>query len=320
MTHVQAIAHPNIALIKYWGKRSIDLNLPAVSSLSMTLDRYRTTTRVRWGAPQDRVILDGVPAPTAFASRVLAHLDRIDPRRPPVEVDTTNDFPTAAGLASSASGFAALTVAALTASGQPWTVDHASRIARQGSGSACRSLWGGLVVWRRGSRDDGLDSHGEPIDALADWDLRMVVAVVRKTPKLVGSTEAMERSRLTSPYYPAWVETSEADVDAAVAAVRGRDLQRLGELMEASTLKMHATMHTSRPPVVYWRPETLDAMHAVAELRARGIGAWFTMDAGPNVKVLTSAQDAPTVEEALRPLVTSIDVLGPGGAPVVERL
>jgi diphosphomevalonate decarboxylase len=318
MSTATATAHPNIAVVKYWGKRDVPLNLPAVSSLSLTLDGFSTRTTVRWGADEDAVVLDGRPAPAAFAQRALRHLDRLDPDRPPARVETANDFPTAAGLASSASGFAALTLAALAASGRTADPTEASRLARQGSGSACRSLWGGWVRWDRGTRVDGHDSHGIPIAPADHWDVAMVVAVATSGPKAVGSTAGMRRTAGTSPYYRAWVDTAEEDVAEGEAAVRARDLERLGTVMERSTFKMHATMHTAWPPILYWQPATVAVLHRVMALRAAGIGAWATMDAGPNVKVLCARSDAPAVAEALAPLVEGVRVLGPGGPPTVE--
>lgn len=320
MSTAEAVAHPNIAVVKYWGKRDVVLNLPAVSSLSLTLDTFTTRTRVTWDVPTDRVMLNDAVAPDAFTKRALAHMDRVDPARPPCLVDTHNDFPTAAGLASSASGFAALTLAALAARGRSVDIVTASVLARQGSGSACRSLWGGWVRWDRGERADGSDSHGVAVADAEHWDVCMVVAVVSDAKKPVGSTAGMQQTAATSAYYRAWVDTAEADVVEGEAAVKARDLERLGRVMESSTFKMHATMHTTDPPILYWQPATVAVLHEVQALRSRGIGAWATMDAGPNVKVLCTRQDAAKVAAALQPLVSSVRVLGPGGPPTVRVL
>ena len=314
MTTATAVAHPNIALVKYWGKRDIARNLPAVSSLSWTLSGFETRTTVTWGAPADAFTLDGAPASAGDTRKVMAFLDRLDPARPPVAVDSANSFPTGAGLASSASAFAALGLAAAAARGEPDPDRTAlSVLARQGSGSACRSLWGGFVTWQRGARDDGLDSHGVPLPEGDGWDLAMVVGVVSTAKKAVGSTDGMERSRHTSPLYATWVDQAEADVAEGIAAVRARDLPRLGRVMEASTFKMHAVMHTSDPPLLYWQPGSVAALHAVWALREAGTPAWVTMDAGPQVKVLCAAPDAPAVASALRPHVAAVHVLGAGG-------
>ncbi len=308
-----AIAHPNIALVKYWGKRDIPLNLPSVSSVSLTLSGFSTRTEVTWDVASDEVRVGEALAPEGFARRVTRFLDRLDGDRPGVRVATYNDFPTGAGLASSASGFAALALAANAARGATTDPVELSVLARQGSGSACRSLWGGFVAWHRGERDDGLDSHGEPVAPTDHWDLSMVVAVVSEEAKAVGSTEGMERSRLTSPLYETWVEQAEADVEEGIAAIRARDLDRLGRVMEASTYKMHATMHTAHPPLMYWTPGSLACLKTVWALREQGVSAWTTMDAGPQVKVLCRRGAAARVADALRPHCVAVHVLGPGG-------
>lgn len=313
MSTATAVAHPNIALVKYWGKRDLPLNLPAVGSVSLTLSGFSTRTTVHWGADADGLELDGEAITGKEADRVFRFLDRIDPGRPRVHVASSNDFPRGAGLASSASGFAALAVAATAAAGRALDLTALSRLARQGSGSACRSLWGGFVRWDRGEASDGSDSVGRPIAGADHWDLRMVVGVVDAGRKKVGSTEGMERSRTTSPYYDAWVDTAQADVEEGTEAILARDLERLGTVMEQSTLKMHAAMHTAWPPLLYWQPGTVACLHAVHELRAGGIGAWATMDAGPQVKVLCTPEDADAVAAALAPHTQRVHVLEPGG-------
>lgn len=313
----QAIAHPNIALVKYWGKRDLELNLPAVSSLSLTLDGFRTVTTVERSS-SDAVFVGPARASDRFAARALRFLDTLVPGRPPVVVKTESNFPAGAGLASSASGFAALTLAAAATFDQDLSLQRLSAWSRRGSGSACRSFWGGFVVWDRGTRADGSDSHGHPLAPREHWDVAMVVAIVATGPKAVGSTEGMERSRQTSAYYEQWVATAEADVAEGREAVLARDLDRLGAVMESSTLKMHATMHTARPPILYWQAGTVACLHAVAGLRDSGTSAWATMDAGPQVKVLCAASDAETVRDALAPHAAAVHILRPGsGARLV---
>ncbi len=308
-----AQAHPNIALIKYWGKRDRALNLPATSSLSLTLDRFLTRTSVTWGARRDAVRLDGCTASPAAAERVLRFLDLLDPQRPPCVVRSESNFPVAAGLASSASAFAALALAASRAAGKRLEPQQLSVLARRGSGSACRSIQGGFVRWQRGEREDGLDSHGLPVQLPLPWDLRVVVAVVESGPKPVGSTEAMLRTAETSPCYPAFVEENERLVSLAEAAVRVRDLPRLAELMERSTLMMHATMLTARPSIRYWKPASLAVLDQADALRAAGVACGWTMDAGPNVKLFCQAADAPAVASAMSEVVPQVHVLGMGG-------
>lgn len=317
MSVATARAHPNIALIKYWGKRDRALNLPAVPSLSVTLDGFHTTTTVRWGATADRVELDGAVAQGKEADRVLRLLDLVDPGRPPVQVQSASNFPAAAGLASSASAFAALALAASKAAGQELSPQALSVLARRGSGSACRSLWGGFVTWARGERPDGLDSHGQPLAPAEHWDLRVVVAVVSEGKKVVGSTEGMVRTQQTSPLFPAFVAQADERLARARQAVLARDLGALGEQMERSTWEMHATMISAWPSVRYWQPGSLRVLQAVEALRAAGTQAWCTMDAGPNVKVLCAAADAAVVQEALAPHVARVHVLRIGGTPAV---
>ena len=319
MPSAVARVHPNIALVKYWGKRDTVLNLPAVPSISLTVAPYLTETEVHLDVAEDEVWFNGARASPSFAQRTLVFLDMLDSRRPPCRVVTTNNFPSAAGLASSSSAFAALTLAYHRAAGKTEDPFLLSVAARRGSGSACRSLWGGWVAWSRGDRADGLDSHGRPLWPDRHWDVRIVVALVSDQAKSVGSTEAMERSRRTSPYFDAWVRTAEADVAAAKQEIEARDLAALGPIVEASSFKMHATMHTASPPLLYWKPETVACLAAVKRLREEGLSAWATMDAGPNVKILCEAQQAEEVAHAVRREVPAV-ILHPGGDPIVEDL
>ncbi|MEZ4322432.1 MAG: diphosphomevalonate decarboxylase [Myxococcota bacterium] len=319
MQTATAIAHPNIALVKYWGKRSVALNLPAVPSLSLTLDTFRTRTQVVWGVEKDAVHVDGTPAPPAFAKRVTDFLDLLSPSRPGCMVLTENNFPAGAGLASSASGFAALALAASRAAGRSDDRTALSVIARRGSGSACRSLFGGFVEWKMGSRPDGSDSHGVPIASRSYWAVAMVVAVVTDRTKDVGSTDGMERSRQSSAFYKAWVDSAPADLEAAREAVYDRDLETLGAVMERSTLKMHSVMMSSEPPLLYWLPNTLAVLHAVGDLRRDGVSAYATMDAGPQVKVLCMNQDAERVAAALKPFAQRVHILHPGPGAVLDE-
>lgn len=313
MTTATAVAHPNIALCKYWGKRDVARNLPSTPSLSLTLAPFEARTTLRWGAPADAMSLDGRPAREGESAKVFRVLDRMAPGRPPCEVVTANTFPTAAGLASSAAGFAALVLAADAAGGLGLGPEALAVHARQGSGSATRSLQGGWVEWPAGEREDGTDSFGVRLAAADHWDVRMLVAVLVAGPKPVGSTEGMLRTQRTSPYYPAWVDQAPAELELARAAVLGRDLEALGEVMERSFLRMHASMLAAVPPFTYLAPASLAALEAVRGLRAAGVGAWATMDAGPNVKVLCAAADAPRVREALSAVAARVEELVPGG-------
>jgi diphosphomevalonate decarboxylase len=321
-----AQAHTNIALVKYWGKRDEVLNLPAVGSLSMTLDGLWTETRVTLGPglETDTFCLDGQAQDGLAHQRVAAFLGlvrEVAGRTELARVESRNHVPTAAGLASSASGFAALAVAAAAAYGLRLSPAELSALARRGSASAARSLFGGLVVMERGVREDGGDCVARPLESPGPgWDLGLVVATCAAGPKDVGSRDGMGRTARTSPYHAAWVATHQEDLHLAVEAAGRRDLAGLGEVVEHSTLKMHADAMAARPGILYWRGATVEAFHAVRGLRASGVGAWATMDAGPHVKVLCAPPDAPRVEQALRAVTGVLGVTCCGLGPAARLL
>lgn len=330
MKPAKATAHSNIALCKYWGKRTgvpAELNLPATSSLSMTLDGLWTETELH-PASSDRFELDGVVHQDDAARKVWAHLDRMwraDGRsgtRPSVLVKSTNHLPTAAGLASSASGFAALTLAAAAAFDVQLDRSVLSGLARQGSGSAARSLWGGFVRLDRGHRPDGSDCLARPLLPADHWDVRLLVIQTTAGKKPVGSTAGMERSRTTSPYYGAWIDGSEADLDRAEAALRARDLATLGSIVEHSALKMHACMIASVPSILYWNGTTVEVVRAVWQARNDGLAGFVTIDAGPHVKVLCEAKHATELATRLSavPGVIATRACAPGPDGDVEVL
>lgn len=321
-----AQAHPNIALVKYWGKRDARLNLPAVGSISITLDRLWTRTAVRFdaGLAGDDVQLNA-RRDAAEASRVSACLDLLRSRagcRLPARVESWNNFPTGAGLASSASGFAALVTAATAALGLRLTPAERSAIARRGSGSAARSIFGGYVEWRCGERADGTDSIAEPLAAAEHWPLSVLVAVTSRTAKSVGSTEGMNRTADSSPYWPAWVAEQPHDLEAARAAIAGRDFERLAAIAEHSCLKMHALALAARPGLLYWNGATVEAMHAVRGLRAQGVPVFFTVDAGPQLKAICLPAVAAEVATVLRAIPGVLEVLetglGPGAFTIAQ--
>lgn len=321
---VTARAHANIALVKYWGKRDAALNLPAAGSLSLTLAALTTTATVEpIAAPADQLVLDGHPVTGGGLARFSAWLDVVragagaDTR---FRAESANDFPTASGLASSASAYAALALAASRAAGLTLDARELSILARRGSGSAARSIFGGLVVMRPGSRADGSDAYAETLvsaDELdRDWPLAMVVAVVGGgRVKSLSSRAAMEHCAETSPLYPGWLASVPGDLAAARAAIERRDLHALGEVAEQSALTMHAAALAARPAIAYFRPATIALIDAVHELRRRGVSAFFTMDAGPHVKVLTTAGEAAQVAERVGQVadVTRVITSAPGG-------
>ncbi|HTJ47714.1 MAG TPA: diphosphomevalonate decarboxylase [Kofleriaceae bacterium] len=319
MSSVTVRAHANIALVKYWGKRDLARNLPAAGSLSLTLGALTTITTVRFDAAlaADELWIAGAATTDA---RVIEFLDlvraraRIELR---AKVETANQFPTASGLASSASGFAALALAATRAAGLSLDPKELSRLARQGSGSAARSIFGGFVRMRA----EADDAWAEPIEAPAFASrVRMVIAIVGGgAPKTHGSRDAMEHCAETSPLYDAWLQVVPRDLRAAEDAIARADLPALGEIAEANALAMHAAAIASRPAIIYWRPETLALLQVVRALRASGAPAWATMDAGPHVKVLTDEAHAARVADSLRdvPGVTSVTISEAGGGAEV---
>jgi diphosphomevalonate decarboxylase len=328
---VTARAGTNIGLVKYWGKRDAALNLPASGSLSLTLAELGTTTRVRFlndrrAGAEDRVVHDGLGATPAFAARVSRFLDLVRQRARmswPAEVFTRNTVPTASGLASSASGFAALCLAATRAAGLALGPDELSALARRGSGSAARSIHAGFVEMAAGIRSDGTDAIARPLLAPESWAVRLVVAVTSTLPKTIGSTEAMDTTASSSPFYRSWLETVERDLGDARAAIEARDLQQLGPVIERSALRMHATAMAAEPPILYWNPATLAAIRAVQDAReAGGPVGYFTIDAGPHVKVLCRASDAPVLAALLEtvPGVRQTLIARPGpGVMTLDR-
>lgn len=322
MSTAVALAHPNIALVKYWGKRDERLALPATGSLSLTLDVAPTRTSVALapGAGRDEARWAEGPMSAGEAARISAFLDLVRERagsRVPAVVETVNEIPTGAGLASSAAGFAALAAAAAAAYGLHPDPRELSRLARRGSGSAARSVFGGFVQWHAGRDDHG--SYAEPVPA-GEFRIALVVAVLAAGRKAVGSREAMRRTVQSSPYYPAWVEHVPRDLREMRLAVERGDFTAVGELAESNALRMHATMLGAVPPVRYWNPDTVAALDLVAAMREEGLEAYATMDAGPNVKVLCLPRDAEAVRARIADALPAADVLVSGHGPGVRLL
>lgn len=314
MSEAIAVAHANIALAKYWGKADVGKNVPAVPSLSLTLDALRTRTRVRFdaGLEKDEVRLDGRAARDKEAKRVVTMLDKVRELAGishRAQVESENSFPTAAGLASSASGFAALALAATRAAGLDLPRSALSSLARAASVSAARSLDGGFVTL------PALAEHAEPLVPGSHFPLSMVVALTRAGEKSVGSTEGMIRTAQTSPYYPGWVEHAPRLYERIKKAVLEKDLEALGPAVEASALAMHASMYAADPPIVYFSPVTVAVMESVKEIRASSFPAYFTMDAGPHVKVVTAPENAEKAAALLAAVPGVLEVIRCNAGP-----
>jgi diphosphomevalonate decarboxylase len=298
-----ACAHPNIALIKYWGKQPGPGNIPAAPSLSITLDTLATHTEVT-DAAVDAFILNDQPVDDPKLAACLQDL-RSAYEIPPLQIRSRNNFPTAAGLASSASGFAALVTAIDAHCALAMSDVVRSNFARRASGSAARSIFGGFVAL------EGPQWTARSILAADQWPMRVVVAVTAAGPKSVASSAGMRLS-MESPYYPAWVSSTHDDFRAAGDLVSARDFANLADLSEFSCLKMHGLMLASRPGLLYWNAATLACLHRIRALRAEGLPVFFTVDAGPQVKAICLPQAAPQVAIALGEIPGVIDILEAG--------
>jgi diphosphomevalonate decarboxylase len=308
MNSVSAIAHSNIALIKYWGKANSDRNLPATGSLSLTLDIFYTQTQIRQ-TEQDRFFLNGSEQTGERferVSRFLNHVRQISGKNIFCDVMSKNHVPTHAGLASSASGFAALAQACNRFFELGLDTKALSELARLGSGSAARSIFPGFARMH-------LEGYAEPIQA-PKFGMKLLVVNCSPNEKLIDSRQAMKHTSETSPYYSRWVMTHADDLRAALSAIDEEDFSKLGELTEYSTLKMHASLMAAHPGYWYFEPASIAAMNAVRVLRQQGLEGYFTLDAGPHVKVLCLAEHAEAWKQELEqvPGVLGVAVAGPG--------
>ena len=312
-----AQAQPNIALVKYWGKREADRNIPAVPSLSITLDSLWTRTQVAFDPKlgADDVSINGRrdASQSARVSTLLDTCRKWAGVALHAHVDSKTNFPIGAGLASSASGFAALAAATVHALEIEIDAVELSALARRASGSAARSIFGGFVEMPDTVRGA---VTAQPLLPASDWPLQVIIALTSGQPKPTGSSDGMRHSAETSDYYDAWVKSAGRDFTTARDAVIKRDFTTLAEVSEHSCMKMHAVMMSSNPPLVYWNGATIDCIHTIRRLRDDGIPTFFTVDAGPQVKAVCLPECADVVRAALRKIsgVTQLYTsnLGPG--------
>lgn len=316
-TKGKARAHANIALIKYWGKRDENLVLPMNSSLSLTLDCFYTETEIEFkkDISSDIFYLNDNIQNEVSTKKISKFLDlfrnKADIHTKAI-VKSNNFLPTAAGLASSASGFAALAAAANIATGLNLKEKELSIYARQGSGSAARSIYGGFVEWQKGNNKD--DSFAIPIDD-ASWDIGMVIVVVNSNEKRISSREGMKITVDTSPFYDGWLKSSKEDLEDIKKAIKNKNIQDVGLIAERNALKMHGTMLGANPPICYWEPDTIMVMELVGELRTEGISCYFTMDAGPNVKILCKLSEINKVTKRLKKRFKDEQIITTGPGP-----
>lgn len=297
-----AVAPANIAFIKYWGKKDAALRLPLNSSISMNLDKIFTLTTVEFLPPLkiDQIGIIGEKTEEKETLRVIKHLDRIR-KLADIElrakVISKNNFPKGTGIASSASGFAALTLAATKAAGLNLSQSNLSILARLGSGSACRSIPDGFVEWRKGDSDK--TSHAYSLYPPDYWNIIDVVAIVTKTEKKVPSTEGHARAE-SSPFLLTRISRMEKKVGIVKKALKEKDFTRLGLIIEEDTVDMHAVMMTSQPPIYYWLPKTMEIMLATQCWRQEGLESYFTIDAGPTVHIICQGKNKKEIVKRLK--------------------
>ncbi|HZD58078.1 MAG TPA: diphosphomevalonate decarboxylase [Anaerolineales bacterium] len=314
---VTAVACANIAFIKYWGNRDPDLRIPANGSISMNLDGLYTQTQVSFdpALTSDHLVINDRPATDPAQQRVRKLLNRVRQMSRKHEfawIISQNNFPTGAGIASSASAFAALSLAATTAAGLDLSQRGLSRLARTGSGSACRSVPGGFVEWRAGDSDE--TSYAYSLASPEHWDLMDCIAIVSPAHKPVGSTEGHNLAG-SSPLQAARVNDARRRLEWCRRAILERDFESFAEVVELDSNLMHAVMMTSTPPLIYWEPVTLAVIHSVQAWRRNGLAVCYTIDAGPNVHVLCPGATAHQVIAQLNQIQGVKNVLSASPGP-----
>jgi len=297
------IANANIALSKYWGKRDKKLILPYNGSISMTCDGLCTTTTVEFGDYAEDTIIINDEELQKEKEDIIKHLDlirEIAGIKQKAKMVSESNFPIAAGLASSASGFAALTLAATTAAGLKLNEKDLTILTRQGSGSACRSICEGFAEWFRGERSDGSDSYAESIVDKDYWsDFRMITTIVTEAKKKVSSRAGMAQTVETCPYYDGWLKTINDDLNKIREGIKKKDFSSVGLTAEQNCLKMHALMIATKPSIIYWFSPTMNIIQNVQLWREEGLECYFTIDAGPNVKVICLEKDEKEINKRL---------------------
>lgn len=318
-----ARAHTNIALIKYWGKRDADLILPYTDSLSLTLDEFYTTTTVDFDSQlkHDHLMIDGQVISPDKSAKVAHFMDlvrQMSGQKAFAQIKSVNHVPMSAGLASSASAFAALAAAASRAAGLNLTPTELSRLARRGSGSATRSVFGGLVQWHRGTDDES--SYAEPIMEKVDFGLEMIAIMINRQQKKVSSRGGMQASVDTSPYFEIWPKVVEQDLKAIKIAIQEHSISKIGEIAEANAMRMHALTLSAQPPFTYFEASTIKAINLINQLRQTGLNCYYTMDAGPNVKVIYDQKDRPQLLAALGQVFGQENLVVAQPGPGIEYL
>lgn len=286
----KARAHTNIALIKYWGKKNKSLIIPFNNSISLTLDSFYTDTKVTFSnhLKNDIFTINNIKQSKKETNKITKFLNIIrnmSQIKLNAKVESTNNFATSAGLASSSSGFAALSLAASKAANLNLSKRQLSILARKGSGSACRSIYGGLVEWVKGSNDQ--TSFAIPIEEKINWGIQIISITFDNNVKKISSRQGMEISVNTSPFYNQWIIETNKDIKLIKQAIKEKNIDKIGLIAQNNALKMHALTISSNPWFTYWKPETLRAISIINSLHLnKKLSCYFSIDAGPNVKII----------------------------------
>lgn len=306
LSYIKAIAHPNFALIKYWGKSDASNNLPDMSSISITIDTLFSTAKVSYDSrlKKDLWILNDIEQESLGQIKpTMNYLKSFKPVKDFCVIESTNNFPTAAGLASSASGVASIVVAINKLFNLNLSEKELINAAILGSGSAPRSLYSGFVYLNKKnySCETILDSN--------QWPLKIIICQTSSDRKLVSSRDGMRISKSTSSYYKDWVNDQDNNIEKALKAIKMKDFDLLGEVSEDNCKKMHKVMETSTPPLIYRNATSHLCIQKIEEMKANGIGIFYTIDAGPQVKIICKAQHADQVISEMKSIPNIQDII-----------
>lgn len=314
MKSIRVYTHPNIAICKYWGKRNTELLLPTKSSISIGLSALFTDTTVSISSePRDIIRLNGVEASAKEARAIhsfLAMCRNEYQLNTTLKIESCNSFPHSAGMASSASGFAALAVALNRLLCWKLNNKKVSILARRGSGSACRSVLSGFVHWSKGERLDGLDSYARQVVPTDYWpELRIITVIVSTAAKNISSRDGMQISMATSPCYDAWIEKSERNIPILIDGIHQKNLHQVGHMMQDEWRDWVQVLETSSPRLTYFTSGTYSVIEAIKTLQVSGIACYYTTDAGPNVHMLCLDESVEQVSRTIRALPGVRDII-----------
>jgi len=297
LTEVTAIAHPNFALIKYWGKADSRSNKPAMNSISLTIDSLTSTTIISKNreSSENIWVLNGKEQhDLSRINPVLKYLKNISSNNNACIIKSENNFPTSAGLASSASGIASLVIAYNNLFKLGMSFDQLVEASMLGSGSAPRSLLSGFVILNIEHQPSA-----EVILEPKEWPLSIIICITDDKEKILSSRKAMEISRKTSPLYQSWLDSNKTDIEIAKSAIAEKNIKSLGEVAEKNCYLMHQVMKTSSPQINYMTERTNECIKEIKAIRDEGIDLFFTVDAGPQVKIVCKPEDKKLIQDRL---------------------